>query len=83
MEDLGRPGSSRHLMIRSRVLLWSPILALVCVAGSLRAAAVSMAGVLVAIHLASRGLSPTQIGFVLSAGVLASAAASTALTRYV
>jgi predicted MFS family arabinose efflux permease len=45
-------------------------------AAGLRAAAVSMAGVLIAIHLAVQGLSATEIGVVLSAGVAASATAT-------
>ena len=47
--------------------------ALVCVAGSLRAASVSLAGVLIAIHLAARGLSPSGIGSIIGAGMAASA----------
>jgi sugar transport protein len=43
--------------------------ALVCAAGTLRAAAVSLAGVLIAIHLAGAGLSPAAIGLVIGCGV--------------
>ena len=48
--------------------------ALVCAAGSLRAAAVSLAGVLIAIHLSSRGLSAGAVGLVIGFGMAASAA---------
>lgn len=48
--------------------------ALVCAAGSLRAASVSLAGVLMAIHLANRGLSATAVGLVIGVGMAASAA---------
>ena len=47
--------------------------ALVCAAGSLRAASVSLAGVLIAIYLAGRGLSPAQIGLVIGIGMAANA----------
>jgi MFS family permease len=47
--------------------------ALVLVAGGLRAAAVSLVGVLIAIHLASRGLSAAGIGLVIGTGMAASA----------
>jgi MFS family permease len=47
--------------------------ALICAAGSLRAASVSLAGILIAIHLASRGLSPAQIGVVIGIGMTATA----------
>ena len=48
--------------------------ALVCTAGGLRAASVSLAGVLIAIHLSNRGLTPAGIGLVIAAGMAASAA---------
>ena len=48
--------------------------ALVCTAGGLRAASVSLAGVLIAIHLSHRGLTPAGIGLVIAAGMAASAA---------
>jgi predicted MFS family arabinose efflux permease len=46
---------------------------LVCLAGSLRAASVGLAGVLIAIHLASRGVSPSGIGLIIGVGMGASA----------
>ena len=48
--------------------------ALVCAAGGLRAAAVSLIGVLIALHLASRGLTTGGVGLVIGAGMAASAA---------
>ena len=45
-----------------------------CAAGSLRAAAVSLAGVLIALHLANRGLTTGGVGLVIGAGMAASAA---------
>ena len=48
--------------------------ALVCTAGGLRAASVSLAGVLIAIHLSNRGLTPAGVGLVIGAGMAASAA---------
>jgi predicted MFS family arabinose efflux permease len=48
----------------------------VCAAGSLRAAAVSLAGVLIAIHLSRRGLSTSAIGLVIGIGMAANAAAT-------
>ena len=53
--------------------------ALVCAAGGIRAAAVSLVGVIVAIHLSSRGLSTTGIGLIIGVGV-ASSAAGTVIT---
>jgi predicted MFS family arabinose efflux permease len=47
--------------------------ALVCLAGCLRAASVSLAGVLIAIHLAGRGVSPSGIGLLIGVGMAASA----------
>ena len=47
--------------------------ALVCVAGSLRAAAVSLVGVIIAIHLAGRGLSTAGVGLVIGTGIAVSA----------
>ena len=47
--------------------------ALVCAAGGLRAAAISLVGVLIVIHLASRGLSVGAIGLVIGTGIAASA----------
>jgi predicted MFS family arabinose efflux permease len=46
---------------------------LICVAAGLRAAAVSLTGVLIAIFLAERGFSTAAIGLVLGAGIAASA----------
>jgi predicted MFS family arabinose efflux permease len=43
--------------------------ALICCAGTLRAAAVSLTGVLIAIHLAGAGLSPAGIGLIIGCGV--------------
>ena len=48
--------------------------ALVCGAGAIRAAAVSLVGVIIAIHLASRGLSTASVGLVIGVGIAASAA---------
>jgi predicted MFS family arabinose efflux permease len=56
--------------------------ALVCVGGSLRAASVSLAGVLIAIHLAGRGVSPTGIGLVIGVGMGASAAGTVLVGLY-
>lgn len=50
--------------------------ALVCAAGALRAAAVSAVGIIIALHLARRGLTGSQIGLVIGAGMAASAAAT-------
>ena len=47
--------------------------ALVCAAGSLRAASVSLAGVLIAIHLAGRGFSTSAIGLLIGVGMAANA----------
>ena len=49
--------------------------ALVCVAGSLRAAAVSLVGVIIAILLAGRGLSTAGVGLVIGTGIAVSALA--------
>ena len=46
---------------------------LVCAAGGLRAASVSLAGVLIAIHLSTRGFSTSAIGLVIGVGMAASA----------
>jgi MFS family permease len=46
---------------------------LVCAVGGLRAASVSLAGVLIAIHLSSRGFSTSAIGLVIGVGMTASA----------
>jgi len=51
---------------------------LVCLAGALRAAAVSLVGILIAIHLASRGLTPAAIGLVIGCGIAGSAVATIA-----
>ena len=53
--------------------------ALICLAGGLRAAAVSLVGIVVAIHLASRGLSASGIGLIIGVGI-ASSAAGTVIT---
>ena len=53
--------------------------ALVCAAGGLRAAAVSLVGVIIAIHLAGRGLSASGIGLIIGLGI-ASSAAGTVIT---
>jgi MFS family permease len=47
--------------------------ALVCIAGGGRAAAVSLVGILIAIHFASRGISPAGIGLIIGVGIAASA----------
>ena len=49
---------------------------LVCAAGALRAAAVSLLGILIAIHLAQEGLSPAAIGLVIGCGIAGSAVAT-------
>lgn len=49
---------------------------LLCAAGGLRAAAVSTVGVLIALHLARRGLSAAEIGLVIGAGMAANAVAT-------
>jgi predicted MFS family arabinose efflux permease len=46
---------------------------LISAAGSLRAASVSLAGVLIAIHLSSRGLSTSAIGLLIGIGMTANA----------
>jgi MFS family permease len=48
--------------------------ALICAAGGTRAAAISLVGVLIVIHLASRGLSVGAIGLIIGTGIAASAA---------
>jgi len=53
--------------------------ALVCIAGGVRAAAVSLVGVIVAIHLAGRGLTASGIGLIIGVGI-ASSAAGTVIT---
>jgi predicted MFS family arabinose efflux permease len=52
---------------------------LICAAGAVRAAAVSLVGVIVAIHLSSRGLSASGIGLIIGVGI-ASSAAGTVIT---
>jgi predicted MFS family arabinose efflux permease len=47
--------------------------ALVCAAGSLRAASVSLAGVLIAIHFAGQGLSTSAVGAIIGVGMTANA----------
>ena len=47
---------------------------LVCAAGAIRAAAVSLVGIIIAIHLTSRGLTPSAIGLIIGVGIAASAA---------
>jgi predicted MFS family arabinose efflux permease len=49
---------------------------LVCAAASLRSAAVSLVGVVIAIHLAAGGLSPAGIGLILGVGIAANALAT-------
>lgn len=56
--------------------------ALVYVASSLRAASISLAGVLIAIHLAKRGLSPSQIGVIIAVGMTAAAAGTVIVGLY-
>jgi len=46
---------------------------LVCIAGAVRAAAVSLVGVIIAIYLADKGLSPVGIGLVIGFGIAGSA----------
>jgi predicted MFS family arabinose efflux permease len=53
--------------------------ALICAAGAIRAAAVSLVGIIVAIHLSSRGLSASGIGLIIGVGI-ASSAAGTVIT---
>jgi len=53
--------------------------ALICIAGAVRAAAVSLVGVIIAIHLAGRGLSASGIGLIIGVGI-ASSAAGTVIT---
>ncbi|MCA1586788.1 MAG: hypothetical protein LC791_19110 [Acidobacteria bacterium] len=48
--------------------------ALVCAAGAVRAAAVSTVGIIIALHLARRGLSGSEIGLVIGTGMAANAA---------
>jgi MFS family permease len=50
--------------------------ALVCVAGALRAAAVSTVGIIIALHLARSGLTASEIGLVIGLGMAANAAAT-------
>jgi MFS family permease len=50
--------------------------ALICVAGALRAAAVSTVGVIIALHLARSGLAASGIGLVIGLGMAANAAAT-------
>jgi predicted MFS family arabinose efflux permease len=47
--------------------------ALICISGAVRAAAVSLVGVIIAIHLTSRGLSAGAIGLIIGVGIAASA----------
>jgi len=56
--------------------------ALVCLAGCLRATSVSLAGVLIAIHLSGRGVSPSGIGLVIGVGMAASAIGTVAAGLY-
>src|SRR5262245_49619015 len=53
--------------------------ALISLAGFVRAAAVSLVGVIVAIHLTNRGLSASRIGLSIGGGI-ASSAAGTVIT---
>ena len=53
----------------------------ICLAGGLRSAAVSLVGVIIAIDLATRGLTPSEIGLVIGVGVAASAL-GTVVTAY-
>ena len=50
--------------------------ALVCAAGALRAIAVSLFGILLAIYLANQGLTPAAIGLVVGCGIAGSAVAT-------
>ena len=52
------------------------------VASGLRAASISLAGVLIAIYLANRGLSPSQIGVIIAIGMTAGAAGTVIVGRY-
>lgn len=56
--------------------------ALVCAAGCLRAASIGLAGVLIAIHLAGRGLSPSAIGVVIGVGMAANAVGTALVGLY-
>jgi MFS family permease len=54
---------------------------LLCAAGGVRAAAISTAGVVIAVHFASRGLSAAEIGAVIGAGMAATAAGTVLIGR--
>ena len=54
--------------------------ALICTAGFLRSATVSLVGVLIALHLARLGLSTSAIGIVIGAGLAGSSAATLLVT---
>jgi MFS family permease len=54
--------------------------ALICAAGFLRATAVSLVGVLIALHFARLGLSASAIGLILGAGLAGSSAATLIVT---
>ncbi|HXP16012.1 MAG TPA: MFS transporter [Terriglobales bacterium] len=51
-------------------------------AALLRSASIGLLGVLLAVYLSRTGFSPTAIGFVLAAGLVGSAAATAAMSRY-
>jgi predicted MFS family arabinose efflux permease len=53
--------------------------ALICISGAVRSAAVSLVGIIVAIHLSGRGLSASGIGLIIGVGI-ASSAAGTVIT---
>src|SRR5438270_5391977 len=57
-------------------------LVLVYAAAFLRSASVGMLGVVLAVYLARIGFAPGEIGFVLAAGLIGSAIATAAVSRY-
>ncbi|HZU23440.1 MAG TPA: MFS transporter [Terriglobales bacterium] len=57
-------------------------LVLIFISAFLRSASVGLLGVILAVYLARIGLSPSEIGFVLTAGLAGSAAATAAVSRY-
>jgi MFS family permease len=63
-------------MDASRAHALSRDAALVCVAGAVRAAAVSTVGIIIALHLARSGLAASEIGLVIGLGMAANAAAT-------
>lgn len=66
----GEPGAVQGPAAGAR---WSRDTVFICLAGALRAAATSLAGVLIAIFLAERGFSASAIGLVLGVGIASNA----------